>query len=115
MDWMDWIEAWPDEAEAVALTQGIADAIGWEALASLLVLVPLLVFFSRGARRRRFWCAHERREVEVEFEERGLPGLPCAVSVKTCSVFDPPTAIGCARRCVDAQFRRQWPPALPIR
>ena len=64
--------------------------------------------------RRRFWCAWSRRDVEVEFVERGLPGLPWAVSVQGCSAFDPPTAVECQRRCVDPAFRRQWEPALPV-
>jgi hypothetical protein len=46
------------------------------------------------ARRRRFWCPLHRREVEVEFDERGLPGFRRQVAVKSCSVFDPPTAGG---------------------
>ena len=65
-------------------------------------------------RRRRFWCAEARREVEVEFEERGLPGLPWSTAVKSCPVFDPPAAVGCRRRCVDARFRRRWEFALPV-
>lgn len=65
-------------------------------------------------RRRRFWCAVSRREVEVEFEERGFPGFRGAVAVKSCSAFDPPVAVSCQRRCLDATFRRQWEPPLLI-
>jgi nucleotide-binding universal stress UspA family protein len=64
--------------------------------------------------RRRFWCAWGGRDVEVEFVERGLPALPWATAVRSCSAFDPPTAIECRRQCVDVAFRRQWAPALPI-
>jgi hypothetical protein len=111
---MDLMSAWPEETAAVTWTQGIADAMAWGALASLLLLVPLLVLFSQAIRRRRFWCGRAGREVEVAFEERGLPGLPYAVSVKSCSVFDPSSAVSCGRQCLDAGFRRQWPAALPI-
>jgi len=111
---MDWTRAWPDEAVATAWTQGIADALGWGVLLSLLFLFPLVVLFSRAIRRRRFWCAQSGREVEVELEERGLPGFRRAVAVRSCSVFDPPAAIGCRRRCLDADFRRPWEPALLV-
>jgi len=66
-------------------------------------------------RRRRSWCALVEREVEVEYDTRGLPGFRAAVAVRACSVYDPPTAVECRRRCLDPAFRRQWPPALPIR
>ncbi len=64
--------------------------------------------------RVKFWCALAEREVEVEFETRGVPGLRQPCGVRSCSVFDPPTGIQCHRRCLDAQFRRQWPWALPV-
>jgi nucleotide-binding universal stress UspA family protein len=63
---------------------------------------------------RRFWCAWSRRDVEVDLIERGLPGLPWAVSVHGCSAFEPRTAIECQRRCIDAGYRRQWEAALPV-
>jgi hypothetical protein len=78
--------------------------MAWAALAALALLVPVFYVFSRMI----------RREVEVLVEERGLPGLAHASSVTSCSVFDPPTAVACTRRCLDAEFRRRWPPALPI-
>lgn len=68
-----------------------------------------------ATRRRKFWCAEARREVEVQFEERGLPGLPWSTAVRSCPVFDPPTAVGCRRRCLDSRFRRRWEFALPVR
>jgi nucleotide-binding universal stress UspA family protein len=64
--------------------------------------------------RRGFWCAARRRDVEVEFVERGIPGFPTSVAVTRCSAFEPPTAIDCQRRCADVAFRRQWEPALPL-
>ncbi len=114
---MDFIEVWPHESVSAAWaawTQGMADALGWALLISLLFLVPLVVLFSGAVRRHRFWCALRGRQVEVVLEERGLPGFRHAVGVRSCSVFDPPTAVTCRRRCLDADCRRQWEPALPI-
>lgn len=64
--------------------------------------------------RVEFWCALAEREVEVEFMTRGVPGFRQPCGVRRCSVFGPPTAIQCHRRCVDATFRNQWPWALPV-
>lgn len=80
-----------------------------------MITVLLSAVRMRAVRRRRFWCALYEREVEVEFEERGLPGLREAVAVNSCSVFEPPAAVTCGRRCVDIAFRRQWEAPLPIR
>jgi hypothetical protein len=80
----------------------------------LVALVPILISLPRRVRRRRFWCAFQRREVEVEFEDNGPPGLRQPVAVRRCSAFDPPTAVACARRCLDVGFRPQWQPALPV-
>ena len=63
-------------------------------------------------RRSVFWCARADRDVEVEFETRGV--FWTVRGVKSCSVFAPPTAVICHRRCLDSTFRRQWPPALPV-
>lgn len=65
-------------------------------------------------RRRRFWCALNRSEAEVEFEERGLPGFRHQVAVKGCPAFDPPTTVACGRRCLDSAYQRQWDTPLPI-
>jgi len=111
---MDWMSLWPDRAGEVVLVQAFASSMAWAALAALVLLVPVFYVFSHMIRRRRFWCARAEREVEVLVEERGLPGLAHASSVTSCSVFDPPTAVACTRRCLDAEFRRRWPPALPI-
>jgi universal stress protein A len=64
-------------------------------------------------RLRRFWCAEHRREVEVEFEMRGLPGFRSPVAVRSCSAFEPGAAIDCSRRCLDPSFRLQWEPVAP--
>lgn len=64
-------------------------------------------------RSRRFFCLACRAEVEVELVERGLPGLREAVAIRRCTAFDPPTAVACARRCLDPTFRRLWAPGEP--
>jgi hypothetical protein len=61
-----------------------------------------------------FWCALAEREVEVEFVTQGIAGLGNPSGVKSCSAFDPQTAVLCHRRCVDSAFRRQWQPPLPV-
>ncbi len=65
-------------------------------------------------RHATLWCALARCDVDVEFELRGIPGLRGPRAVRTCSAYEPPTAIVCGRRCLDADFRRQWEPALPV-
>lgn len=111
---MEWPIAWSGEEAREAWVQSFTDVLGWGLLGALLFLVPLLILFSSAIRRRRFWCAQSRRDVEVEFEEHGLPGFRRAVAVRSCSVFDPPTAVRCKRRCLDAAYRRQWEPTLPV-
>ncbi len=111
---MDWLLGWTSTEVRAAWAEGFADIGWWATLAALLFLFPLFVLFSRASRQRRFWCPEARREVEVEFEEHGIPGFRRAVAVKRCSVFDPPSAVICHRRCLDADFRRQWPSALPV-
>jgi hypothetical protein len=64
---------------------------------------------------RRFRCAETGREVEVLFEERGLPGMRSTTAVKSCPVFEPATAVACRRHRLSATFRRRWEFALPVR
>lgn len=111
---MEWLLGWSGLEAGDGWVQSFTDVLGWGTLGALLFLVPLVVVFSRATRRRRFWCAQERREVEVEFEEQGLPGFRHTQNVKSCSVFDPSTGVSCNRRCLDSDYRRQWEPALPI-
>jgi hypothetical protein len=112
---MDWVLGSSGlDIGAMWGVQNVTDVLGWGLLGALLLLVPLVVLFSRATRRRRFWCAQSRREVEVQFTESGFPGFQCSRSVKRCSVFEPETEISCNRRCLDSDFRRQWEPALPI-
>jgi hypothetical protein len=49
-----------------------------------------------------------RREVEVEFLERWVLGVRRSSTPDRCSAFEVPTALECARRCVDRSFRHQW-------
>jgi len=56
-------------------------------------------------RRRRIWCPVYRHEVEVEFVEWGLPGFRDPVAVRSCSAFEEPTRITCARLCLDPSRR----------
>lgn len=111
---MEWLAEWSGQEVQEAWAQQLADLLAWGLLGALLLLFLLLVLFPSTVKRRRFWCHLNRREVEVEFEERGVPGWRQPVAVKSCSVFDPPTAVTCRRHCLDPAFRRQWPPALPI-
>jgi hypothetical protein len=79
----------------------------------VLLLLALAGRFSPVAR-RHFWCALAERDVEVEFQTRGLLPFPRLAVVRRCSAFDPPTAVACDQRCLDPGFRRQWAPPLPV-
>ena len=103
---MDFVE----EIVVMGVTAGLALGL----LAVLLLLLPLAIPRLFVLRRRNFWCATARERVDVEFEERGLPGFRKAIAVLSCSRFESPSAIACQRRCLNAAFRRQWPPALPV-
>jgi hypothetical protein len=113
---MDWLDAWdrlsypvPDvdiEIERVdPSAEGGLVAVG---LVSAVILVILLAAAVRGYRQRvarhSFWCATVGREVEVRLQ-RGC--------VQSCTAFEDPMAIACARRCLDRSFRVQWPLAVP--
>jgi hypothetical protein len=106
---LDW---WADGGSGT-WAQGAAGALGWVLVGLLLFVVPLSVLFSAAVRRRRFWCPGSRRDVEVEFEEVGLPGFRRAVAVRSCSVFDPPESIRCKRRCLYHEWREPWD-AMPV-
>ena len=88
----------------------IADGSRLQALlpVALLIVVTIAIAVAVRAhahRRRTFWCAIADRDVVTEFRR----GCVCS-----CSAFEAPTAIACDRRCTDAAFRHQWPPALPL-
>jgi hypothetical protein len=99
-------EAWVESA-ANALAWGI---FGWGAVVATVVLLAMLGMRNR---RRSFWCRGAQREVEVEFQERGVPGF-VRTRVLTCSVFDPPTAVSCHRDCVDPDRRLLLPPTRSL-
>ena len=64
--------------------------------------------------RRRFWCAAVGHEVEVEFVERGLPGLQLPSVVQSCSHFHPSTDVGCECACLDTMCRLPVSAARPL-
>lgn len=112
---MDWPIASPGWDVQVAWVDR-ASMLGWGVLiwagvAATLAML-LLPIATQAVRRRRFWCVRARREVEVEFEEHGLIGFRRAVAVRSCSMFDPPTQVGCRRSCLDQDARARLPMAL---
>jgi hypothetical protein len=111
---MDWaFEEWAGAGQV--FVEGVADLFSWALIAELGLLLGLALLFHQARRMRRFWCPLMRREVEVEFEQRGLP-LARRLFVQRCSVFEPGAAVACGRRCVDGEFRRQrWDSPLRAR
>ena len=115
-----------EEAEAIVLGSGtmlVERLAGMFVLAQLVTLVLLIVvmvaaeralLFGTTRRRRVFRCPLMKREVEVELEERRCCGVLRAAVVKSCAVFEVPTAIECRRACADSAFRRQWEFAVPV-
>jgi hypothetical protein len=105
---MDWFSEWQPaanlEIERIDPTPYLGQLTAWLILIVVAAAVTALWYRQRSWR-RSFWCASVGRDVEVRFR------LGCAVS---CSAFEDPTAIACARRCLDRSFRVQWPPALPV-
>jgi hypothetical protein len=105
---MDWFSEWQPvpnlEIDLVNPTPYLGQLTAW-AILIVLALVVTAVWYRQRRWRRSFWCATVGRDVEVRFR------FGCAVS---CSAFEDPTAIACARRCLDRSFRVQWPPALPV-
>jgi hypothetical protein len=90
------------EGDGIALIRMVTEGFGaallvWAIIAAaFLCLLPVLVV----VRRRRFRCAKAGRDVEVAFEERGLPGHRLPIAVLSCSAFDPPRHIACDRACL---------------
>jgi hypothetical protein len=72
--------------------------LAWGMVATLVLLLATLAA-SRLAR-RRFWCAQAGSEVDVEFEEHGVPGLRRFIAVRRCSAFTPSTVVTCRRSCL---------------
>jgi len=105
---MDWFSEWQPapnlEIELVDPTAYSGQLTAFVVLIVVAAVVSIL-WHRRRSWRRSFWCATIERHVEVRFR------LGCVVS---CSAFEDPAAIDCARRCRDRSFRVQWPPALPV-
>ncbi|HEV8457532.1 MAG TPA: hypothetical protein VGR44_04470 [Methylomirabilota bacterium] len=115
---MDGSVAWGSEAIQETVVQGVAQLFAYVALVvAVLLLFSLALLVTQAVRRRRFYCAPSGLDVEVQFDERGLPGMRRSVGVLSCSAFEPPNAVRCSRRCLDEDVRRLWQswPALPLR
>lgn len=107
---MDWFGAWepvPFPYIEVEPTEHAAEAgplTVWLILA-VIILAALVVWYRRRAFRHSFWCATVDRDVEVRLRSG------CVLS---CSAFEHPAAVACARRCTDRSFRVQWPSSVPV-
>ena len=105
---MDWFSAWePVPYIEVAPVDPPADAgriLAWLILV-VIALGAAVVWYRRRVVDHSFWCATAGRNVEM----RAWRGR-----VLSCSAFEEPGAIACARRCRDRSFRVQWPAALPV-
>lgn len=113
---MEWPMLWTEWEAGDVWVQNAADGVWWVLLIwaaigmAVLLLTQLVV--GPALKRRRFVCRQAGREVEVEFEERGLAGLRRAVAVRSCSVFDPPSAVRCRRFCLSPDARVRLPLSL---
>src|SRR5512132_3221371 len=101
--WDAWFGAWINGFFPIA-------ALG---LFLPLIVVALVAAVTVRTVRRRFWCRLAGREVETEFQARGL--VPRLRSVVSCSAFERGDAIACRRRCLDSTYRGQWEaPLAPV-
>ena len=115
MDFLMMPKEWAGEETAVVQTA--ADAMGWTAFiwaAAFALALLLTLLAARVVRRRAFWCPGAGREVEVEFEDRGLLGFR-RHDVLTCSAFEHPDEITCGRDCLRAEGRVRMPFDPPYR
>ncbi len=109
---MDWFSVWEPlpypvpylEIERVDPPADGGSLTAWLVLA-LITLAAAMMWNRQRVVRHSFWCATVGRDVEMRLR-RGC--------VQSCSAFEDPTAIACARRCPDRSFRVQWPPAVPV-
>lgn len=109
MDWFSTWEALPYPVPYMEIERVDPPADGglltaWLVLAVIL-LAAAVMWYRQRLVRHSFWCATVGRDVEVRL------GRGC---VQSCSAFEDPMAIACARRCLDRSFRVQWPPAVPV-
>lgn len=105
---MDWFSVW-DPAPYIDIEPLDADVDTGRLTAWLILTVVALIvaalWYRQRVSRHSFWCATAGRDVEVLFRFG---------RVLSCSAFEDPTAIVCARRCLVGSFRVPWPPALPV-
>lgn len=100
---MDWPMGY-DGADVRAWAETAASAYSWPLLgwaAGAVIVLFLAALITRFPVRRRFWCEEAGREVVVEFEEGGPPGLRRFVAVASCTAFQPSTQVRCHRACLD--------------
>jgi hypothetical protein len=109
---MDWFSTWeplPHPVPYMEIERVDPPADGGLLTVWLVVAVILLaaavMWYRQRVVRHSFWCATVERDVEVRL------GRGC---VESCSAFEDPTAIACARRCLDRGFRVLWAPAVPV-
>lgn len=98
---MDWTMTY-GPAEPVGGGQ-VSWMVGWGLLAWGIVAALVLLLATVAASRlvhRRFWCAQAGCEVDVEFEEHGVPGFRRFIAVRRCSAFTPSTAVTCRQACL---------------
>lgn len=104
----NWFNAWePGGYIDIERVDPAADGgmlIGSLVLAAFVVAGVVVSHRTRVVR-RSFSCVTAGRDVEVRFRRS---------HVLSCSAFEEPAAIACARRCTDRAFRAQWSPALPV-
>ena len=106
---MDWFSAW-DPGPYIEIEPAVDAAVDPGRLTAWLIvtvvaLIVAALWYRQRVSRHSFWCATVGRDVEVLFRFG---------RVLSCSAFEDPTAIACARRCLVRSFRVQWPPALPV-
>ena len=110
MDFLMVSEGWT--GEETAIVQGAADILGWAAIVwavgFVLLALALVMCATRVVRRQAFWCPGAGRDVEVELEGLGLLGFR-RHDVLSCSAFEHPGEITCARGCLNAEGRVKVP------
>jgi hypothetical protein len=112
MDWPVEVTAFQLALEWEALMRALTVVLAWTAWLGVMAIAlgSVMEASRRAVRPRRFWCPSAGRDVEVLFEEAGIPGCRQALRVMACSAFEPASTIACRRGCRDATRRR---PGLP--